>query len=751
MLDLKEARKRAYLTQADLAEILGISQAQVSRYEADPDTIPMRLMLDWLPAVGMDLADLQATTGISRPSKGVEPGTPYREMREHLARLERHVDAAGSGIDEIEGILGPEDLKQRLQVIGRKPTVATAGSFDAGKSHLANTLLGGKFLPANYQPATSVITFVRHVDDRPDWFKEDVWIMSDGLWDIDTRGRPLLDVTRLQDRERCVANRLVAGSLETLKQYGVRGGRETERPAHTAIVYLDAPLLSACDLVDFPGQGVGEGPEGQDPDAYKADSAFRVADVVLYASTANGHMNGQDFVLLAHLLRHLPPPEAVDPEFPTLGNLYVVATHASNAFSDDQVRELQDAAARRLFERLDDSVFRMRGELTKRPVSRQDLRSRFFAFWSEMPKRRDPLEADLARLLGSHLPRVRAKHAADVLRDVREPAIQHLTRRLKAHEAVVDAPGGADRLIHALEENEGERSADTTEQRRKIVELARRLEEESISEFRESARGILNPRTVEEEVRRSFPDRKEAQEYLAGHVGNMLQDRLTKTLDEKTRTFQREVESFLDHYEAAASGAVPGVDFRIDLEFDARAAFAGGVAGAATFGGLAAWAASVGNLGGYILVAKGVGVLSALGVSVGGGAAASTMVAAIGGPITLGIGLAVAMGISTWALFGKGWESRLAKRLVEHFERHDVVRAYVDAIARYWHETRQAFHAGADEVERQFQAQLEDFRTIAEVSPDSSRERSAMVDKLHASLRLFEGLRWDAAERHGEG
>lgn len=59
-----------------------------------------------------------------------------------------------------------------------------------------------------------------------------------------------------------------------------------------------------------------------------------------------------------------------------------------------------------------------------------------------------------------------------------------------------------------------------------------------------------------------------------------------------------------------------------------------------TLGGLGLWAATVGNLGGYILVAKGVSLLSALGISVGGTAAAASFVAAIGGPITIGIALA---------------------------------------------------------------------------------------------------------------
>ena len=57
------------------------------------------------------------------------------------------------------------------------------------------------------------------------------------------------------------------------------------------------------------------------------------------------------------------------------------------------------------------------------------------------------------------------------------------------------------------------------------------------------------------------------------------------------------------------------------VHFYATRAFAAGLTGLATIGGLAFWASTLGNLGAYILLAKGVSLLAALGISVGGTAA----------------------------------------------------------------------------------------------------------------------------------
>ena len=65
------------------------------------------------------------------------------------------------------------------------------------------------------------------------------------------------------------------------------------------------------------------------------------------------------------------------------------------------------------------------------------------------------------------------------------------------------------------------------------------------------------------------------------------------------------------------------------------------------------WATMLGNLGGYIIVAKVVGLLAMIGVPTGGVAAVVTSIAAFGGPIVLGLALAILAAIAVFLFFWK--------------------------------------------------------------------------------------------------
>jgi hypothetical protein len=114
------------------------------------------------------------------------------------------------------------------------------------------------------------------------------------------------------------------------------------------------------------------------------NSAAQIADIVIYASPAKGHINGQDMLRLSNLLSLLPAPENECKNFPTLGNLFIVATHADPSISNEELQKIPSGAARRLYKQLNEGVLKNRRELINRDISQQDLQSRFFTFWSEM-------------------------------------------------------------------------------------------------------------------------------------------------------------------------------------------------------------------------------------------------------------------------------------------------------------------------------------------------------------------------------
>lgn len=227
-IDLRGYREKAGMSQVKVASILGISEAEVSLYEQQPDKVPMGLLVKWLQQIcGVDI--ITAMSAATPPLKGIDPGTPYAELYRRLNLLNQYIDAAPS-VDTLDlptQLATPNDLKQQLKLYAQKPNVVLIGGFDAGKSHMANALLGSKNLPVGYQPATRVITFIRHVEDRPEWFKEeDVLIVNEDFWLKDEKGKQIIDLLLLDNQERCEQYCLQAGSFDILQKYGVHGSNE---------------------------------------------------------------------------------------------------------------------------------------------------------------------------------------------------------------------------------------------------------------------------------------------------------------------------------------------------------------------------------------------------------------------------------------------------------------------------------------------------------------------------------------------
>ena len=147
-------------------------------------------------------------------------------------------------------------------------------------------------------------------------------------------------------------------------------------------------------------------------------------------------------------------------------------------------------------------------------------------------------------------------------------------------------------------------------------------------------------------------------------------------------------------------------------------------------GALGAWAATLGNLGGYVIVAKTVSALSTVGISFAGGTAgAATLVAALGGPITLALGMAVAVGAFFSWLFGESWERRLAKKIKDVYKKKDVLSKNEDIINAFWQETQTAFKKGANSLDKQHKNHIKDLK---DAFGGSQKDLKALEKKLES-------------------
>lgn len=169
----------------------------------------------------------------------------------------------------------------------------------------------------------------------------------------------------------------------------------------------------------------------------------------------------------------------------------------------------------------------------------------------------------------------------------------------------------------------------------------------------------------------------------------------------------------------------------LNISFNIKSAFVGGAVGAAAFGGMAFYAASLGNLGGYILVAQGAGILSSLGVNVGifgGMFGIMSGVSLIGGPVTLGIALTAAIGFSVYKLLSNNdWRVSLAKAIRKEFDKQNVEKQFIDSIVKHWNDTQIGFETGAKELEKEWALHMKNTRAEVESKDTSEIERKIEI------------------------
>ena len=540
--------------------------------------------------------------------------------------------------------------------------------------------------------------------------------------------------TRSDDQERFKkCGGIQSGSFDVLQKYGVHGENE-DIAAHAAVVYINSPLLKSCNLIDLPG--FSDQPDEVSKDVEKANSAAQIADIVIYASPAKGHINGQDMLRLSNLLSLLPAPENECKNFPTLGNLFIVATHADPSISNEQLQKIPSGAARRLYKQLNEGVLKNRRELINRDISQQDLQSRFFTFWAERPDRCQSLFNDFTKLVGEFLPQTVISRVEREINAIKEANIDKCAKGIEAYQKTLDDIDSRRKQLASLEENEETRKKETQEKRDNVLKLITNFKKDTHTSFKEYTNKILTVDAVEGIIRNQYDDQKEAKEGISGYLIGKIQHELEKTIKLNSDKLTPAIEDFLGSYQEALL-KIPNFDISMEIPFDTKGAFLGGLAGLGSYGALAVWAASLGNLGGYILVAQLVSLLSALGISIGGGTAAViAFVATIGGPIVLGIGIAAALASLAWSLFGESWQKRLAKQTVKYFEEQNIIDKFANGIDEFWQDTTKSFNQGADAVEKSWQQYIDHLREIT--SPDmDSKERIEKIIKILEELQNF--------------
>jgi transcriptional regulator with XRE-family HTH domain len=725
-------REKAGLTQADVARIVShmtgsqVTQSQVSRWEDDPDSIPARYLPAIATALGVSIDDLFRAP-LDERGMAIDPGTPY-------ALLRRNVDVLSACLASIDPIAdaganvpadapSPSDVDGLCTQLRRKPNVAIAGHFDAGKTRLANAILGGADLLSRYTPTTAISTWLVHAEDRPAGCHDDVYIL-----------RGVTEPTTLNTAEKLAAATVKSGGLEILHAYTTHQGKRDLGQDHAALVFMDRPLLKACNLVDLPGEHKDE------RDTKVATLGLSHMDVLLYLSPSAGFMDQRDLGFLRQYVRRLPLLPGAAP----LANLIIVASHAHPNIADAELGEILSGGAETLIRELSTTVFAERAEGGP-AITLENVRQRIFPFWFEREERRAELRQAVHSALAVTLPAARAIQAdamVDAFRDAKRGACDQHVASYRQAVTNIDAA----RRDHAERvRNEPTRRALMEARRAAVAEACKANRAASLLFVRNTYEELVNTDAVEQFIRNRYrDDKKSAQKHGAGALADVLQSRVAQYTTEQSQRIAPLVDAFIAEYDGRTAATLTGhaAAGAVAIPFDARAVFVGGLAGAAAVGAMGAWAASLGNLGGYIIAAKAASLLSALGIGVGGAAAVTSFVAALGGPLVVAVGLAIAVAWVVSSLFGDSWERRLAKKVVEAFAKQDVLSNFSKGAERFWEDSLSAFDGAADALERTYRDKLTEHGALLEQRVGSADALGRTLAALEAIRQFFVSLPW---------
>ena len=728
--DLKKLRESKNMSQADLTAAMNVkwelahpgetdrfTENMILRMEKDSGNIGLDVLYTITQVFGATFDQLLRVSIPTITSPKVRNNWNYvEELRsEMMAYLSDCQPACLSAMQDSF----VEQMITLVNQVTRKTKIACIGRPDSGKSRTLNTLLGKDVLPTNWTPTTSAFVLLKHIDDKPAFFGNYTVMVfkADGeeTWNPDSIG----------DEEYCNNWSLAAGDYDLIRQYGIHGEHEDDENVGAIVAYVDSPILKNCDLIDLPGFNPNpdevdeDGNITVDKDSLTSARASRMADGFIYLSIANSFLYGDDLTMAQSVLKAMPAIEKKDiNDIKPLGNVFFVASQAltvdhGNTASLDNIL---DKASTRLWALVEDHpAISRRNEQTGYEYTEDTLRRRFFTSEMDSEELTRRFHDEFAAFT-EMLPIVQRDKAMEELRLFRDMQVGHFADEAKEYQALIDDFEAEATKLNALEDNEDQRSA---EYRKRVYDLTdtinimRRDTENECAELYEdtiSSEHILG--LIESN---GYKKNKKDMQELVARLNADLENGVTNILAAKADELTPKINEFIKDCGVTFVKAAGNIDINAStFSFNVGRAFAGGLSGVATYGALAAWAATCGNLGGYVIVAKAVSLLAALGIHLGGTAAVISAVSSIGGPVVLGIAAAVLAAVTSILVLGGTWKKLISNKLIKQYNKKNVLGTLIEASDGYWDDTMAAFRAGVEAVESEWKAYLRQFREKVE-------------------------------------
>ena len=719
-MDFKALRENQLKwSREELAEALEVDVEAIEHWENTGD-VSLKVIEKITEITGLGIAEILT---YEKPKvKRVEPDYTWEAVDFTKKSIINYIskkleECSISEENQKKYISGMEEGLKRTWI---KPRISIVGRSDTGKSTLINALIGMEKMPTAWTPTTAIAVYIKHIDDRPEFIKEDAWIFADQV-----NNEVVWDVKKINDREYCEQWKIAQGNVEILRTYGIRQEGESAQKAGAAVIFLDAPILKDCDIVDLPGFGTET--ESDDTITFKV---AQQTDILIYLSQANGFMRIEDITYLKENVRNLPVWEKKDDnDLKPLSNLYVVASqaHTVSNGSKIQLSNILKKGYENFCKTISKEYWQARQKESGYIVedyNQEVLKKRFFTYTTDIPSLCERFISDLQRTI-EKLPKLVEDRVKEFLKVYVKSQTPNLEKEIAHYNGLLEKREEYKKLLTNIDANELNRIRENDENKKKVRDRIEVLKEESWKEFSQYYGEMVNTDNIVKMLKdANIGNKKEDVECFASHFQELIMAKGNDIIAQKDNELSLDIQEYVEAYEKNVKTNFEKVS--IEMEFDATVTFATALAAIGILGGLGAYLA-----GKAILIWGSFSFLAGI-----GGTIALNSLA--WGPIGIAIGLIIATGLTVVKLFGGLWEKSVAKKIVEIYDKEDVLGTVRKSFNNHWDETKEAFEKTSSKLDEEWNKYVEDLREMLNIyDEDKINEK---VNELENMKSFFENI-----------
>ncbi|MDT2759258.1 helix-turn-helix domain-containing protein [Enterococcus xiangfangensis] len=748
---LKEFREKAVnMTQQEFSERIGVAQNTLSRWEKDPDTLSIKQLRMIADVFGVSEQDILHPTNLAKRNEPWKPNLDTAiKLKAKLNKIEEETNLTKivlSKNSDAENSLYDSYGEKKLNVLnsiykeGRKPSLALTGPSDAGKSTIINYMLGNNILETKWTPTTSAGTKLVHISEKPEYMGEnDVAVFQSDF------NEGMVGIEELRDQEYFDNHLVEMGDKNLIDDYATHDGEKFESikkhrsSLFTVVVYLDSPILELSEIWDIPGTEANDSDDLSDD--FVAAASLKGADILIHVTPATAILHHAQMAQLKSDIYKLKNYDMLSADIEPFENLFIVASQANFVLKDPDNNDLMANLKKRINSIVFDENYwddienklpaSIRSQQPKYSVA--DIEKRAFMFEKYDADINEPFKKAVLRLL-EKISQYSIETVDHTAKETKSKFNKGIDEELQKFDKMLIDAEKAEHDYQDFLKNKPRYLEQNEEMYRLMNEGADKYKQKTNDEITDYLNDQIDIDNIQALIKKKdFGKNKEGREKFITWFQDTMNRKANNIVKDNAEKYGNEINAKLEYYQKI------NLDLKVN-GFNYAATFLAALSSVATYGAFSLYFASLGNLGGYILVSQAVSVLAGWGISVGGTASAITAISAIGGPITIVIAIALVVAVLVRTIAGGSWQKSFAKQMHKQFNKpmknskqpsYDG-KTYKEIVLKstndFWYETKSSINL--EMFNEKIVKQEEELKQLASMAPESIKKLMVIMKEL---------------------